>query len=124
MSHTGKLQYHIVWVTKYRRAVLTEEVQERLKFLLSEICKTNGYKLIELETMDNHVHCFIETDAKTEINKVANALKGYTSRHLRKEFKFLTTRLPTLWTRSYYAGTIGHASEETVKKYIQHQKKS
>ena len=124
MPHTGKLQYHIVWVTKYRRPVLTDLVQLRLKELIKEVCISNDFELIEIETMDNHVHCFISANSKVSVNKIANALKGFTSRYLRKEFNSLTTRLPTLWTRSYYAGTIGTVSEETIKRYIQNQKRS
>jgi len=122
--HTGKLQYHIVWCTKYRRNVLTQVVQERLKDLIIEKCKQRDWEIIELEIMDNHVHLFVKADSSTPVKFIANQVKGYTSSILRKEFKHLTTRIPTLWTKSYYAGTIGHASEQTVQRYIQNQKRS
>jgi putative transposase len=54
---------------------------------------------------------------------VVQQLKGYTSRMLRLEFPSLRTRLPTLWSRSYYCESVGHISEDVVKKYIQDQKK-
>lgn len=72
--------------------------------------------------MPDHVHIFVGGSATDSVHRIVSQLKGYTSHHLRKEFKFLTTRLPNLWTRSYYAGTVGYVSEETVKRYIQNQK--
>lgn len=122
--HTGNLQYHIVWCTKYRRKVLTEDVQLRLKYLIKQKCKEKLWELKEIETMTDHVHVFLKADSSTTLKYVANQIKGYTSSVLRKEFKHLKTQIPTLWTRSYYAGTIGHVSEETIQKYIQNQKRS
>lgn len=120
--HTGKIQYHIIWCTKYRRDLLTEEVSVKLKELLEEKCFEKGWFLHSIEVMPDHVHCFVESDAKTPLKYIANQLKGFSSRHLRKKFKVLRTRVPSLWTRSYYADTIGHISEDVVKKYIENQK--
>ncbi|HEY7315431.1 MAG TPA: IS200/IS605 family transposase [Gemmataceae bacterium] len=75
-----------------------------------------------LEIMPDHVHLFVESDPTLCVAEVVNRLKGYTSRKLRLEFQTLRTRLPCLWSRSYYAGTVGHVSEATVKKYIENQK--
>jgi len=123
MSHVGELKYHIVWCTKYRRKVLTEPVQKRLKELITEKCNENNYPLIEIETMQDHIHIFVGGSSKDSVHRIVSQLKGYPSFKLRREFDFLTTRLPNLWTRSYYAGTVGQVSQETVKKYIQNQKK-
>ncbi len=120
--HTGKLQYHIVWCTKYRRKVLTPEIQERLKEIIKEKCKERNFELLEIETMEDHIHVFVSANSSVPVKHIANQLKGISSNKLRKEFKSLRTRIPTLWTRSYYAGTVGHVSESTVKKYIQNQK--
>ena len=122
MPHKGALKYHIVWCTKYRRNVLTPNVQERFKELIAEKCERNKYELFEIEVMPDHVRIFCGADAKTSIHRIVSQLKGYTSHVLKKEFNFLTTRLPALWTRNYYAGTIGVVSEETVRMYIQNQK--
>ena len=75
-----------------------------------------------LKIMPDHVHLFVESDPTRSVAEIVNRLKGYTSRVLRREFHHLTTRLPTLWSRSYYAGTVGHVSDKTVKKYITSQK--
>lgn len=122
MPAVSELKYHIVWCTKYRRKVLTEEIQNSLKEFIEEICKTNGYKIEALETMSDHVHIFVQASVKDSVHRIVSQIKGYTSFKLREKHTELKSRLPCLWTRSYYAGTIGHASEETVKKYINNQK--
>jgi putative transposase len=122
MATKSKLKYHIVWCTKYRRKVLSEEVQLTLNTLIKEVCDKNSYSLEALETMEDHVHIFIEASVKDSVHRIVSQIKGSTSFKLRESYPELKTRLPCLWTRSYYAGTIGHVSEETVKKYIENQK--
>ena len=122
MPTKSELKYHIVWCTKYRRKVLTEPIQKHLKTLILEKAEELGYKIEAMETMGDHVHIFIEASVKDSVNRVVSQLKGYTSFKLREMFPELKSRLPCLWTRSYYAGTIGHVSEQTVKKYIENQK--
>jgi putative transposase len=75
-----------------------------------------------LEVMPDHVHLFVESDPTMCVAEIVNRFKGFTSRSLRQEFVQLRTRLPTLWSRSYYAGTVGAVSEATVKRYIENQK--
>jgi putative transposase len=93
------LKYHLVWCPKYRKPVLGGPVAKRLKELLEE-------KAAELGAT---IH-------------IAAQFKGFSSRILREEFPFLKSRLPALWSRSYYIGSVGHVSEATVKKYIANQK--
>ena len=122
MPTKSELKYHIVWCTKYRRKVLTESIQEHLKILILEKTKELNYKIEAMETMEDHVHVFIQASSKDSVHRIVSQLKGYTSFKLRELFPELKSRLPCLWTRSYYAGTIGHVSEQTVKKYIENQK--
>ena len=75
-----------------------------------------------LEVMPDHVHLFLESDPTLCIAEIVNRLKGFTSHQLREEFPFLRSRLPTLWSRSYYAGSVGSVSEAAVRKYIESQK--
>ena len=114
--------YHLIWCPKYRRKVLTDGVDERLKELLINKSKELKCNIEIQEIMPDHVHIFIKSNPTLAPHYIVQQLKGYTSRVLRKEFKNLRTRLPTLWTRSYYCESIGHISEETVKKYIEDQK--
>lgn len=116
------LKLHIVWCPKYRRSVLTGEIEKRLSALLLEKSAELEMTIHALEIMPDHVHLFLEHDPTRGVAEIVNRLKGYTSRILRQEFASLRSRLPTLWSRSYYAGTIGHVSEATIRKYIADQK--
>lgn len=122
MLTKSELKYHIVWCTKYRRKVLTDIIQTKLKSLILEKASELDYKIEALETMEDHIHIFVQATTKDSVHRIVSQLKGYTSFKLRDEFIELKSRLPCLWTRSYHAGTIGHVSEETVKKYIENQK--
>jgi putative transposase len=122
MPTKSELKYHIVWCTKYRRKVLKEDIQSKLKELILEKSKELNYKIEAMETMEDHIHVFIQASAKDSVHRIVSQLKGFASFKLRESFPELKSRLPCLWTRSYYAGTVGHVSEETVKKYIENQK--
>lgn len=118
------LKYHLVWCPKYRRKVLTGEIAEELRSLLYQKAQELDVTMEALEIMPDHVHLFIESDPTEAPQRLANQFKGYTSRLLRQKFPQLRSRLPSLWSRSYYIGSIGHVSEETVKRYIEMQKSS
>lgn len=118
------LKYHIVWCPKYRRKVLVGDVAKRLERLLYEKANEHGMEIHALEIMPDHVHLFIAADPTMSVAGITNALKGYTSRVLRQEFPSLKSRIPSLWSRSYYAGTVGRVSEKTVRAYIENQKRS
>lgn len=115
--------YHIIWCPKYRRKVLVDAVEEALKLLLYKKAYEIGISIEEMQIMPDHVHLFVKTPPTASPHWIVQQLKGYTSHELRMQFPSLKTRLPTLWTRSYYVESCGHISEETVKKYIEEQKK-
>lgn len=114
--------YHIIWCPKYRRPVLIDDVASRLKILLHEQAAKYGWIIESMEVMPDHIHIFIKANPTDPVARIVAQLKGYTSHTLRNEFKHLKTKLPTLWTRSYYVETIGHISESTIKRYIEDQK--
>jgi putative transposase len=116
------LGYHIIWCPKYRRKVLTGDVEKRLIELLKEKSNEIGVEIETMEIMSDHVHLFVKTPPTAAPHWIVQQLKGYTSRRLRQEFSTLKSRLPTLWTRSYYIESIGHISEDTIRKYIEDQK--
>ena len=116
------LKYHIVWCPKYRRPVLVNDIAERLKEILYDKAKEFDMKIDALEIMPDHVHLFLEAEPTLCVAEIVNRLKGSSSRLLRQEFKTLRSRLPTLWSRSYNAGSVGNVSEKTVQKYIENQK--
>ena len=116
------LSYHIVFCPKYRRKVLVGEVEQKLKHIFYATAQQYGVLTETMEVMPDHVHLFVTADPTRCVAEIVNRLKGASSRILRQEFPHLTSRLPTLWSRSYYAATVGHVSESTVKKYIENQK--
>mgnify|MGYP005799588351 CR=1 FL=1 len=115
-------KYHVVWCPKYRRKVLVDGVDSRLKELITEICREHGFDLIELEVMADHVHLLIDVNPQYGIHKAVKLLKGITSRRLRQEFQWLNSRLPSLWTNSYFVSTVGGAPLAVIKRYIEAQK--
>ena len=117
-------KYHVVWCPKYRRKVLVNAISERLKGLIIQKCSEINADIIEMEIMPDHVHLLIEVDPQFGINRAVRSIKGFTSNTLRKEFKELTTRLPTLWTNSYFVSTVGGAPLAEIKQYIESQKTS
>ena len=115
------INYHFVWCPKRRKKVLTGNMAKRLEGLLYEKAYELDCQIMALEIMPDHVHLFISTPPTLAPDQVMFRLKGYTSRILRKEYPQLL-KLPSLWTRSYYCGTAGNMSSETIKKYIANQK--
>jgi putative transposase len=116
------LKYHIVWCPKYRRPVLTPPIDGRLKEVLGEVASEYDMTFQALEVMPDHVHVFVEAGPTLGVAEIVNRLKGKSSRILRDEFPALRSRLPTLWSRSYFAATVGSVSEETIRRYIENQK--
>ena len=116
------LKFHLVWCPKYRRPVLTPPVDGRLKALLTKIADDHGMTRHATEVMPDHVHLFVEADPALCVAEIVNRLKGSTSRLLRQEFPALRSRLPTLWSRSYFAASVGAVSEAMIRRYIEAQK--
>ena len=115
-------KYHVVWCPKYRRKVLVNGVDTRLKELIREVCEENRIEVIEMEIMPDHVHLLMEVDPQFGIRKAVKLIKGRTSRILRQEFSWLRSRLPSLWTNSYFVSTVGGAPLAVIKQYIENQK--
>ena len=115
---------NVVFCPKYRRKVLVGDVEARLKELVVQICKDIRVDLLEMEVMPDHIHLLLEVDPQFGIHKAVKTIKGKTSHILRNEFKHLTTKLPTLWTNSYFVSTVGGAPLSIVKQYIESQKTS
>lgn len=115
------INYHFVWISKRRKKVLVGDVAKHLEELLYEKTKELDCEIIALEIMEDHVHLFLCCPPTLAPDQIMFRLKGYTSRVLRQEFPHLL-KLPSMWTRSYFCGTAGDASSETIKKYIANQK--
>ena len=116
-------KYHVVWCPKYRRKVLADGVDERLKAVIRSTAAERSATVIEMEVMPDHVHLLVEVDPQFGIHRLVRLLKGRSSRLLREEFPRLRSRLPTLWTNSYFVATVGGAPLAVIKQYIENQKK-
>jgi len=121
---TYSCKYHVVWCAKYRRKVLVGTIEARFKEILNKVAIEKNVEILEVEVMPDHVHLLVEVDPQYGVHKFIKNVKGLSSRLLRREFKHLTTKLPTLWTNSYFVSTVGGAPLKTVKKYIENQKRS
>jgi len=114
--------YHLIWCPKYRRKVLTGEVESRLRTLIKEKAADMSIAVENMEILPDHVHLFVKSDPSFAPQEIVQQIKGYSARILRNEFPFLVSKLPSLWTRSYYCESVGHISEKTIKRYIEDQK--
>lgn len=114
------LGLHVVWCPKYRRRILGGRVAARLNGLLEEIADDHGWEIVASEVMPDHLHIFVRVRATDSPAEVVRAFKGRTSRALRAEFPWLG-RKRVLWSKSYFAASVGYVSESTVRRYIEHQ---
>ena len=121
------INYHVVWTVKYRRKILTSEIESYLKELVQQIAKEKGFtvQLFECGNQD-HVHCFITAPPKLSVTTIVKYLKGITGRKLLEQYPNIRNQLwkGQLWNHSYYCETIGSVSEENIKRYIERQSKS
>jgi putative transposase len=102
--------------------VLVPPVDTRLKTIIGTVAAECGFIVNAMEVMPDYVHLFIAADPTRAVAEIVNRFKGRTSRLLRDEFKSLRSRLPTLWSRSYFAATVGAVSEATIRRSIEAQK--
>lgn len=119
-TSVSQINYHFVFGPKRRKKVLIKNVGRRLEEIIYQKAKELECDVLALEIMPDHVHLFISCPPTIAPHQIMFRIKGASSRILREEFPHLL-KLPSLWTRSYYCGTAGHVSSETIKKYIANQ---
>jgi len=120
---TYSCKYQVVWCPKFRRAVLVNGVDPRVKAIIQDVCTALHAELLKLEVMPDHVHLLVEVDPQYGIHRLVRQLKGRSSRLLRQEYPWLKSRLPTLWTNAYFVSTVGDTPVEVIKQYIDDQKR-
>jgi len=126
-AHTKhRLQYHLVWIPKYRKRVLQGKIAIRLKKLFYEACRMNGWWISEMSIQDDHIHIVVQIPPEISVAEAVQIFKGGTSRVLRKEFAEIEEFLwgDSFWADGYFAETVGQVNEEVVKKYIRDQQKN
>lgn len=123
------INYHLVWIPKYRKKVLLEKVKETLRTILEEQCRKLELEMLALEVMPDHLHLFVGAKPTHVPCEIVQKLKGVSSFRLRELFPDLTylgypkhlKQFKHLWARGYYCGSAGHVSQDAVKRYILEQ---
>lgn len=121
------INYHVVWSVKYRRKVLSSEVEASLKEILMAVAEDKGFTLHLAEVGEgDHIHCFVSAPPKLSVTYIVKMMKGISGRKLFELYPDLKTKLRKgeLWNHSYYVETIGSVSEENIRRYIEKQTKS
>lgn len=113
--------YHLVWTPKRRKPVLTGAIAADCRKLIQQKCDEQGWKILELAIQPDHVHLFVQAWPTVPAAEIIKECKGLTSHELRQKYPVLK-RLPSLWTRSYFAATAGNVSSEVIQRYIAAQK--
>lgn len=117
------LNYHLIFVVKYRRKVFDEHISNRAKEIFEYICPNYNMTLMEWNHDEDHVHILFKAHPKSEISKFINAYKSASSRLLKKEYPSIREKLwkETFWSQSFCLLTTGGAPLEVVKRYIESQ---
>ena len=117
------LGVHLVFVTKYRRGVLTGEHLEALREVFASVCADFDAKLVEMDGGDDHVHLLVAYPPTIAVARLVNSLKGVSARRLRQRYRVRTQR-EHLWSPSYFAASAGDAPLEALRAYIRQQRTS
>ena len=123
-SHsTYDCKYHIVWITKYRKKVLTGIVGTRIRELVRQICKENDVEIIKGHVSKDHVHLFVSVPPHLAISKLVQYLKGKSSYKMMQENKQISKEFwgRHLWARGYFVATSGNVTDEIIVEYIEKQ---
>jgi len=117
------IQYHFVWITKYRYKILKGPIAERLRELLRQGCEARGITIVRGNITRDHVHMLLSCPPTLAPSKIVQYLKGRSSRLLQEQFPELRKRYwgQHLWASGYYCSTVGAVTEETIKAYIENQ---
>ena len=116
------INYHFVFCPRHRRKIFDiPSVETRFEEVIKKICDELEIEIIAIECDKDHVHIFLNCLPTLSPSDIMNKIKGVSSKPIRKEFNELS-KMPSLWTRSYFVSTAGNVSSETVKDYVEGQK--
>lgn len=117
------INYHFVFCPRYRRKIfLIPNMEQRFKELVKIKCEELKINIIAIECNEDHVHMFVNCLPTLSPSDIMHKIKGFTSKLLRTEFVELS-KMPNLWTRSYFVSTAGNVCSETIKQYVESQRK-
>ena len=116
------INYHFVFCPRYRRKIFDiDGVEERFKELIRQECELQEIEILAMECHHDHAHLFLSCLPTQSPAWIMHQLKGATSRELREEFPQLS-KMPNMWTRSYFVSTAGNVSSATIQRYVATQK--
>lgn len=125
-SHTKyDIKVHLVFVTKYRKPLLHREIAKRLRMLIREICLSNEIQIIKGHVSKDHVHLLLSYPPKLSVSKIAQYLKGKSSRKILQEFGEVRKQCwgRHIWARGYFAVSTGNVTDKVIEEYIRKQDK-
>ena len=123
-SHcTYDIKYHIVWITKYRKPVITGKIAERTRELIRGICHQNEVEILAGHVSKDHIHLLVSVPPSLSVSKLVQYLKGYSSRKLQMEYKEINKQFwgRHLWARGYFVASSGNITDEVIAEYIKSQ---
>ena len=123
-SHTVyDLKYHIVWITKYRKPVMSGDIAVRVRDLIREISRSLDVEIMKGHVSRDHVHLFVSIPPQVSISNYVKAVKGKSSRKLLSEYKRLSNAFwgRHIWARGYFAASTGNVTDDVVAEYIRLQ---
>ena len=123
-SHTTyQLNYHFVFITKYRKPALRGDVAVRLRDLIREICARNQLEILKGHVRPEHVHLLLSVPPNLSPSRVMQLIKGKTSNRLMRDFRTMRKEFwgRHLWARGYFVVTTGNVTDEVIAKYIELQ---
>ena len=125
-SHTTyDIKYHLVWITKYRKPVLTGEIAKRCRELIREICLSKDVEILKGHISKEHVHIFVSVPPYISVSSLMQSLKGKSSRKMMMEYKALSRTFwgRHIWARGYFVASSGNVTDEVIMQYIELQGK-
>ena len=123
-SHcTYDIKYHMVWITKYRKAVLTGKIAQRTRELIRQTCAKNDVEILSGHVSKDHIHLLMSVPPHLSASKLAQYLKGYSSHKLQMEFKELNQQYwgKHMWARGYFVASSGNVTDEVIAEHIRNQ---
>ena len=117
------IKYHVVWITKYRKPILSEEIRMRVREMIRETCTSLDVEIVRGHVSKDHVHLMVSVPPYLSVSKLVQSIKGRTSRRLLDEYKALKKAFwgRHLWARGYFVATTGNVTDEIIMKYIEEQ---
>ena len=118
-------KFHIVWITKYRKKILKDEIGYRLREIIRQICSTDKVDILKGAIGPDHVHLLLQVPPYIAVSRIVQHLKGESSRKLQMEYPSLQKQFwgQHLWAIGYFCSTTGTVTDAVIKKYIEEQGK-